>query len=255
MEFFRLIFRGCLFGFLSLSCNSIFADTSTTPPKIIFSCAAISPSTPIYQRVQEIYTQAFANLGYSFNMITAPNLNRALAEASHGGADGDCARVEFLNDMIADSSLIRVNVKILETKLAAWSRDPKLKIDSVNSIKASHFSIVYPRGSLIAERYIFTHHLPDAQAANTPESSIKLLLAQRYDLLLLSPDVVIPELQRLHWENSVYNAGVLESYDVYPYINKRYISLVPKLEVELKKLISSKEMKMDQLTSIKNDKQ
>lgn len=236
MNIFKFSIVSCaLMIWIAISSFS-FAQTPAHK-KILFSCGATSPDNPLYKTVEATYRQAFAQMGYEFSMITSPNLKRSLAEARYGGSDGDCGRLKFLNDLIPNSHLIRVDVKVLETSLSAWSYNPNLHINSAEAIKADNLSLGYTRGALIVEHYLSQHPLPQAQIANTPETAIKMLLAKRFDLLIISSDIMAVELKRLQLEGKLHNVGVLERYDVYPYLNERHKALLPQLERELTKII------------------
>lgn len=238
----------CSVFFVTLIAGCAFGETPAHG-KISFSCGVISADTPIYKKVESIYRQAFSQLGYEFEMVVAPNPKRSLAEARNGGTDGDCARIGDLNELSTDSRLLRVDVKILETKLGVWSINPSLQINSAQAIVAGNLTIGYTRGSLIAERFISTHKLTHAQAINMPEGAIKMLLAKRYDLLINSSDIITAELKRLHLEGKIFNVGTLERYDVYPYLNEKHKALLPQLQNELKKLIPPQGIDLTRLTS------
>lgn len=236
MTKYKHILLCCLCSLVSLFSHFSVAE-DTARPSITFICGGVSVESPLFKAASDIYKTAFTALGYDFKMISSPNLKRSLAEANHGGIDGDCARSANLNSTINGSRLQKINVKILETSIAAWSRDSTLVISSADDIRRLNLKVGYLRGTIVTEKFLTTHQISNTLAINTPELAIKMLLAGRYDLLLLSPQVVKSELRRLKRENSVHNVGTLERNDLYPYINERHKALIPQLEIELRKIV------------------
>lgn len=215
-------------------------------PKIVFNCAALSEQSPLYAKVSRLYTTAFDHLGYDFEMRSAVTLRRSIMENLRGGVDGDCGRVDNFTNLVPNSGMLRVDVKLVELELAAWSYNDKIRVTSPDEIGSKGYVVGYPRGAVAVEKFLADHHITKTVAFNSPESGLKMLTSQRFDLLLHSSGIVTDEARMLGVLEKIYRVGVFDHYRIYPHLNQKNAFLKTGLEAELRKQLPSKGLTLEE---------
>ena len=203
--------------------------------QIVFSCS-IPKSTHVYQHLETIYRQAFARLGYQFQMKDA-NPKRALTEAQQGKTDGNCARAWPILTQAQQANLVQIPQVIATTRLSAWSTNPKQQLASAEEIIKKELRVGFPRDQIMSQNFAKRHGITRVVTTPDIEIAIKMLAAGRFDLLITSGDLVRQTLVNTNIRQPIYQVGQFEQLHFYPLLNQKHSALVPALTAELKQLL------------------
>ena len=237
--------HSCLYVFLLiilLCIANIRAEGSRAediPPrytaKISFSCW-IPPASQYHAKLERIYREAFAALGYDFEMIYRP-MQREIHEANQGISDGVCARdVSYLSSA-PQSPLLRVDVVVARTELQVWSHYPGIRIANASQLNSSPLRVGYVRGSSGNESIFTEERLATAQVLIDAEVGLKMLSAGRIDLLIIIDATVKRLLPKMQLRKNIYNVGTLYSQQAYVHLHPRHRDLLPAFTEELRRRI------------------
>lgn len=202
-------------------------------PTIVFSCW-IPPSVPLHKRLTRLYVDAFDALGYDFQMHYRPN-QRSLMEASAGVTDGDCARTDTYGQENPSAPLVRVNTQIASTSLEAWSGDPDLNVNNLDSLVEHEYRIGYVRGHVAVRSLVERYPTLRLTAVTSTEHGLKMLTAGRLDLFLGTSISTRQEIEALQLPVTLYSAGRLMMLRGHPYLNEAHRALAEPLATELEK--------------------
>jgi polar amino acid transport system substrate-binding protein len=173
--------------------------------------------------------EAFHRIGYEMIMEFYPG-ERCLWVADAGEVDGIPQRDGNLDDLY--QNLIRVEVPLADVLFTAYTIKEDIQVDGWESMKDAPYRILYVDGvqciktnleSILPSEFIF--------AINNRESALKMLLAQRGDILIdreETLDSVISQ-NKVAYE-SIRKAGILGKEEQYIYLHKKHSPLVPELE-------------------------
>lgn len=206
--------------------------SSQAAKKISFSCW-IPPESPYHVKLKQIYAEAFAALGYDFEMIYRP-MQREIHEANQGTSDGVRARdISYLSGA-PQSPLLRVDVVVTRTELQVWTHLRGIRIENLSELNASPLRVGYVRGSSGNEKIFTKERLTTAQALLDAEIGLKMLGAGRIDLLIIIDATVKRLLPKTQLRNPIYNAGTLYSQQLYVHLHPRHRALLPAFTEELR---------------------
>lgn len=212
------------------------SDTPASLGTIIFTCS-IDPTHPVFAIADALFKSAFAALNYNFRMVNRPS-KRALAEASSGRVDGECARYDFSGDAEGlNESLVRVDAQLLKVTNYAWTYNPSLHNLRRNELANGPYVIGYVRGHLIAT-HALANRDSDLNIATTDiEQGLRMLFANRLDIFLGPQALVQYAATSLGLNSQPEIAGELGRYAVYPYLSMKYQDLAGPLAKELNKAL------------------
>lgn len=194
---------------------------------ITLSCW-LPPTAPTTGVLEEIYEQAFAELGYDLVMHYRPG-QRALIEAESGVTDGECVRVHDYLERHPDSNLTKVDVLLSSSTLEFWSRDPDRKVTDLSELQGSDQRIGYTEGMVAIEALAEHPQLGSAQPVPSTRHALKMLSAGRLDLYLGVSREVHEEYHQLDVPAPLYPSGELFTLKGYLYLHKRHHDLVDEL--------------------------
>jgi polar amino acid transport system substrate-binding protein len=231
--FYRCLFASIIlitFSFTQLHAAQSFG--STGKKTIIFTTAA--PETiPLYNYYKALYTEAFRRMGHPFKIEYHPDV-RTIINANSGKADGTCGRIyEFTADG-KNPNLIRVDEPVTEFKSIAWTFNSSLGINGWESLKG--FKCAYVRGNKYLEsdlsKYVSEDDIFVAQDA---VHALRLLLSGRVEIYIEMDALgaMIKSMYEFKHE-PIMNSGQVTEINVYPYLHKQNVNLVPLLETTLK---------------------
>lgn len=202
-------------------------------PHITFSCW-MPPHSTHYIKLEAIYRDTFAALGYGFTMHHRPSL-RSIQDANHGISDGECGRdYRYLENSPA-SRLIRVNVVVASADLQVWSNDPDIRIDNLKELNSGKYRLGYLQGASETKSLLTPERQRDAQRAVSSDIGIKMLSAGRIDALIISEASVKRIIATSELPSPIYHAGTLFHQSAYIHLHPRHRHLVPALARELQK--------------------
>ena len=204
--------------------------------------------SPIYCYSQEIFrlnTALKPPLSDSFNLIFKEAFNRldlqvvvqelpgqrALKNANQGIDDGDAARIFELSKKY--TNLIRVEEKIIDVHIVAFSKNNQIPIDGWDSLKPYNVAIV--KGYRILEDNIVgTKSMVKVQDIS---DLFTLLQKDRTDIAVINLVEGVTELKKQNLGKSISALQPpLDSRPLYPHLHKKHSALVPKLARVLKEM-------------------
>ncbi|MDA8139095.1 MAG: transporter substrate-binding domain-containing protein [Desulfobacteraceae bacterium] len=211
----------------------------TTPPNkqvIRFVFGGSPPGTYLYRLAELVYSEAFARLGYGFELYALP-LERALLEVDAGRMDGEVARIEFDNALAAQyPNMIQVPEPVSQIPWAAFSTDRRLHFSGWEALGRGKLRVGCPRGYKLAETALQGHVTPQLLFAMTDiDQGLTMLQHGRIDVLVAVAPIVESILKQSRFKDAgIFQAGILEKTPTYPYLNQKHRDLVAPLAAALK---------------------
>ena len=186
------------------------------------------PENTYYYRFAKLeYTEAFARLGYGFELYALPS-ERGLLESNSGRMDGDAGRIRFDSALAAAyPNLIRVTEEIASVPIGAYTANDAIHLNSWKDLTSRNLVIGYPRGLKITEKRLFDHvdekYLSDVADIR---QGLEMIRRGRIDVMV----AVEAEFK----DSGIVLAGIVEVISAFPYLHKKHRELAPKLAIILK---------------------
>lgn len=200
-------------------------DQKAKAVKIVFSMG-LSENDHLYIDLERLYKEAFARLGYSFEMISAPT-KRSLIDADSGVVDGDAARVYNLNDNRDYPDLLRLEEPVARVKIVVYSNNSSLNIRSWDDLKG--LNIAYIEGIKFIEGKLAPYNENRNVATFfKPAVIFKQMLEGSIDVYIDREGVIESALEA-EGLTSIVKIATLEELDLYPYLHKSSSHLVDSL--------------------------
>lgn len=181
-------------------------------------------------------------INVEFNVIELPAL-RSLIEANTGKVDIDSTRI-FNLDLSEYRNLIKIKEPIFTWNLIVYTTKNKVEpIKDWNYFQNKQSQVCYLRGYKAIEQkmreknFYFT-------SVNSIEQCIELIKLKRIDYILSADsNPVVSAINAIEektgYTPTLIEVGVLERFDYHPYINKKHVLLIPKIEKAIKELKKS----------------
>lgn len=231
-----MLYRAMLFiVFLSMAASPNAAE------KIRFLCG-LNPSSNVYSAYSELYKQAFFRLGYDFEMLQRP-LKRAIVDLARGAADGDCGRVDTLNELLQHDTFIRVNTQVARINTGIWTYNPSIQSIVESDLASGAYRVGVMRGSHLLREKLISLSI-EFEELDSPVMGLKMLYAGRIDLLI-APNIGMDATLELESDiQSPKHVGNLLTLDIYPYLNERHKHLADPLAAALKLILADPDNKV-----------
>lgn len=207
---------------------------------ITFTCS-LPEDIPGVSRMRNYYRQAFAALGYDFNMVHRP-IKRALAEARSGSSDGECARItrHFNNAEDANTHLIPIDVVVGTSTINIWSRNQG-QITAQDLIRSEH-NICYITGSNASKTWLDTMaqkagQTPATFAVNNYETGLRMLAFGRITHCIGPQISFSAAAQKTSLSAQVFNNGELLHVEAGPLLHIRHKGIAEDFTRELQKVV------------------
>ncbi len=224
---------GWLWLTLSFICSpGSYADNASNP---VFVCW-VAQDLPLFGELNRIYSDAFAALGYGFEMVHQPPA-RASASALSGNVDGECVRSAQYGALMKDSPMVRLDVLIAHTELVVWSHRQDLEFTNPNQLTGRDYRVGYLRGTAIMSLIWPKEVLALMEEIHSTDLALKMLAAKRIDVLVAPSAIIDQQLRRGNYGKDLHQVGSLMKLEAYPYIHKRWQPLLPTLTEELQKRV------------------
>lgn len=233
-----------LWGLLLALCNwpalSIASDDDLPIPHdiidtMIFTCALPS-SHPAFAVAAEMYSKAFADIGYRFQMLSRP-MRRAITSANNGKVDGECARSRYIEQDDVGQRLVRVDAEVIEIVNRLWTLNPSLSGLTRDDIINGPYLVGYLNGNISADNLLIDREGDTTFKLNSIKNGLAMLAAKRIDILIAPKLQIQYAAQQAAGQQAPHSAGVFNRYPVYPYLFSRHKHLAPKLARALQKLL------------------
>lgn len=223
------------------------AALSTAEGKIRFFCG-LNANSNFYSAYSELYKQAFASLGYDFEMLQRP-LKRVTADLASGAADGDCGRVSSLNELLQQDSFIRVNTQIARVHTGIWTYNPSIQSITEVDLVSKAYRIGVMRGALLLRAKLKSLAV-EFEELDSPAMGLKMLYAGRIDVFI-APNIRIDATLELEPDiQSPKNVGNLLALDIYPYLNERHKHLAQPLAAALQSMLADPDNKVHKYSGL-----
>jgi len=189
--------------------------------------------------VQEVGTRAFGKYNTKFSLITFPS-ERALITANSADVDGDAYRVFDLHNKTGGQypNLIRVDFPYISIHFTAFVKDKDIRITGWQDL--ANYRVAVIRGNKTMETHVNEFVAPERQAVvGSYKQAFSMLLLDRVDIVVGKPIVGASYVNN----NNIYMTGKFQIQDIYMYLHKKHKQLIPKIEMELRKMNESGELK------------
>jgi len=212
--------------FISICCLCTLL-TAEDLPTLTISCGFNPPETVLIENVmKEVSKRAKVNIHYE----VFPN-KRSLVNANTGITDGDATRVWEINDYYPN--LIRVPVPSHSIDLVVLS---KKKIYVKDPSELSQYNVGVVRGMKIAVLLAEKNKPLSLLKATEHETLIKMLLADRLDLVITNEIALFSSLDKIRGHKLYMNNKPLMSRPLYMQLHKKNRAYIPPLQTALESM-------------------
>lgn len=183
---------------------------------------------PFYKSSKMILIEAYSRLGIDLELKQFP-LERSAVVANSGTVDGELFRGEFEQSLYPN--LLRVPVAIAVGEISAFTNDLEFEVTGWESLKP--YRLGTQNGLKPAEEGASGMNL---KKVTEGEQLFKMLKAGRIDVVILPKDVGQMNMIEAGFPSARLLEPPIQRDFIYHYVNSKYKSLIPKLEVELTKM-------------------
>ena len=189
---------------------------------------------PVYSQMKLVYSEAFNRIGFGFKLFGNPG-ERSLIEVGVGNFDGEAARIANLKKNNIYPNLIRVNEPIITLFDGAYALDTSIQVNGWASLQGTDYEIGILKGVKSVEANLISNVAKKniVYLSNT-EQLVKMLLARRIDLFIISTQIENSALMKSPQTQSITRVGIAGEKTLYPYMNKKHMDLSLKLAATLK---------------------
>ena len=204
----------------SLSANEITINTTGKPPL----------NTPELSGFMDLISkEAFKRIGYTLNTVQLP-AERGLRNVNAGIEDGEMSRIKGLDKLYPN--LIRVPEKIMDWEFVGFSNQP-INLDKGWPSLQFH-AVTFINGWKILEKNV--PQQAEITKVRTPEQLFSILQKQRTDLILYERWGGLLYIKQHKLKGIQLNSPPLAVREMFIYLHKKHIDLVPKLASTLKQM-------------------
>lgn len=222
---------GALFLTLQLLCWS---SLTWSAEKIVFTCT-INESNQDYHVLMQVYTEAFAALGYEFSMVSPP-ARRGIAMLDAGTVDGDCGRTGRFIEIVGTDNLVIVEEPIFRIDTTVWTNAPNIKFFALPEEMGQGVRVGYVRGYVGIRSILDTLNNVKVLPITNTSIGMKMLNANRLDFFVGLDSKIRQELTKTEFKRPFYVAGQIGHSNLYPYLTKKHAHLVDGLAKEIKRI-------------------
>jgi polar amino acid transport system substrate-binding protein len=210
----------------------IFASPGFAADSLRFATHARSP---LSDYLREILTVAFEPMGIGI-AVEEMSGDRVIQMVNEGKADGDPSRIRrfrSVSNEAADNYRL-VDAPIVHVKLVMVTHKDT-PVDAPSWESANRGNVLFVRGSKRIRKNVAPENRNEVEQV---EKALELLSNDRFR----SAVVFHSQAQLVFRDNPVLRDSLvlhekpLESFNLYPYLNKKHAALIPRLEEALKKL-------------------
>ncbi len=218
-----------LLSLLLLSLPAHSSDQNT----IRFSCS-VNEKSDHFRYFTELYTHAFAQLGYQFSMRSLPPL-RELAQLREQKIDGVCARTNGILSTPDTETLVRVDEIIAKSHMVIYGVDNSIQIDPNNLQSLQKYRVGYRIGYLGLVDSLKSVGLRSLHPIELPTHGLRQLASGRIDVYIDQHIAIVSALtEHPLLEEKIHNLGSYKKRRAYSYLIPRHAELAPALASALK---------------------
>jgi len=212
-------FLTCSFTF-SVSAKELTINTTGKPPLNTADASGF---------MDLVTKEALNRIGYSLKTIQLP-AERGLKNVNSGIEDGEMSRIKGLEKLYPN--LVRVPEKIMDWEFVAFSFQ---KIDLSHGWSGLlPYSVSYINGWKILEKNV--PKKAEQTKVRTPEQLFSILSKKRTDLILYERWGGLLFTKEHHLRNVKIQSPPLATKEMFIYLHKKHLDIVPKLAASLKSM-------------------
>lgn len=190
---------------------------------------------PLSDYLREILAEAFAPMGIEVT-VEEMSGDRAIKMVNEGKADGDPSRIRRFRSVSneADENYRLVDAPIVHARLVMVThKDTVVEEPSWESVNRGN--VLFVRGSKRIRKNVAPENRNEVEEV---EKALELLARDRFRsaVLFQSQAQLVFRENPLLRDSLVFHEKPLESFNLYPYLNKKHAALIPALQDALKKL-------------------
>ena len=209
------------------------SENQPEPEKTIVLSTAMPESMSHFPEIAGIYAEAFKRLGYGFRLVSLPG-ERSLVDANSGVVDGEALRISQL-DSNKYPNLIQVLEPVKVLKDGAYAVDASIKINGWESLKGKGYKVGIFKGIKSFEKKLPLYvNKENIIALSGFEQILKMLQARRIDIYIAATIMEESAQMKSDKYKDIVRVGIVEEKVLYPWLNKKHESLVPRLANALK---------------------
>ena len=182
----------------------------------------------------EILTKAYNRAGIQMKPLFIP-LQESLNRSNAGLNDGEIARIQRITDYAPNLEIIPISVFSIEA--VVFSKNKNIKIRSWSELK--HHSLVIVKGSKFIEKG--TEQIP-RQLASTYEEALEWLDSGKFDVAVLPRLAALKIIYENKYDQISQISPALQKVDLFHFVHKKNVQLVPLITLELQKMNKSGEI-------------
>ncbi len=186
-------------------------------------------NTPLDRAALEgLSREAFHRIGVELRLIRLPS-ERSLRSADLGEIDGEGLRVAGLERLYAN--LVQVPERYIGISFVAFAKQPGI------DLSAGWRGLASWRVAFITGWKLFETHATDARSVtkvDTPEQMFRMLDSGRVDLALYTLADGLALARGMKLEGIAPLSPALQDVDMYLYLNRRHLTLIPRLAEALR---------------------
>lgn len=215
-------------------CAFIFILMLAVPVRAEKQLNLVMTSAPPIFRSAEVLKVAYAKIGIQLNITQLP-AKRAMEELLTGTIDGDVARIEGLDTH--NSQIIQIKVPVNTIEGIALTCNNAIRIQKKEDLKGRRVGI--HTGIRFAEE--LTKGMNPTRAKSW-HKLFELLYAERIDVVIAFRGVEEGQVLNSKSQCLHINEPPLDTHNVYHYLNKRHLDIVPVITLILQEMQDSGEM-------------
>ncbi|QTA91137.1 transporter substrate-binding domain-containing protein [Desulfonema magnum] len=219
---------------IAFLCFCFVSECSHAETDTLVLATVNAPDTRIYQISEAVLGEAFKRNYLKLILKTYPP-KRAEKLASLGKVDGDAHRIYLFNKDHPD--LIRVSEPVQSIRQSVFTKTANFKVKGWKSL--APYKILYMRGIKFAEKGLKgVVKKENLIPVDSTESAFKMLSRGRGDVFITSPETGFRVIKKLSLENSGIKllTPPLVVINLYTYLHKKHIKLVPKISDAIKEI-------------------
>ena len=224
---------GFFVGLAIIVSLSLWPKLSSADPVIVLTMntAAKPPLSTEFNDgfIDLLAIEAMSRIHVKLNIVQLP-AERALQDDNNGMLDGELLRVAGLEKIY--TNLVPVDEKLMDLKFVAFSRKLKHLNGGWNSLK--NYSVAFMNGWKILEKNVPAD--AEITKVNSHSQLFNLLDIDRVDIVIYERWGGLRLIQDLNIADVHPLKPALATSSMHMYLNKKYQSLVPKLDAALKEM-------------------
>lgn len=184
--------------------------------------------------LDKVFTEVFRRMEVPLQILYLPS-QRASAATESGEIDGQFTRIFEYQEFFQNQ--IRVNESVVRVSHIAIARraDDLHLSQGWRSFSGKQLRVDYIRGVVVAGENLQKRVMPDYLTSSTDISQAMLKLKHNRTDVFVHADIALHYvMNQPEYRDEIVYAGLMDTSNLYPYLNYRHIELVPKMELALR---------------------